>query len=496
MPPTVWSPRLRSRPRALPRVALPRDREHTIFRERSQGSSSVASRRRLDNGPSPACRSVSGAHTDRAVENYRRRTSSAAWPSVNGRAVLCRSANPVNDGGRRRRWPVASAIVDRLDSPGGVADSANFPAGDRPASQSAGSGSAHHARHALAAGRADTGRGDSGSRRLRSRALRARSDRPRRARDDDRQRGVCGSLGPVGEGAVRPNGSGVVDVTAHVVVEERTPFGTRSIEATQLGSGSVVDAKGRILTAEHVVEKASSITVKFQDGRVRKAKLLGTDSASDLALLQVVSSGLTLHPLTLGSVASLRVGDSLFLVGDPFGYARSLSTGVVSALDRTITAPNGFTVAHAIQTDTAMNPGNSGGPLFDSSGHVVASQTRSPRAARQHREHRSGLRRSHRPRHVRSGGTRARCDTDTRVPRDRRNRRHRLPAAAQAPSSRASAQAARLRLQASRSVISSSPPAPAVSREPAISSPLSPRAGRVIGSRSRSCAARSGCPST
>lgn len=165
---------------------------------------------------------------------------------------------------------------------------------------------------------------------------------------------------------------GVVDVSAHVVVQEETPFGPRSLEGTRTGTGVVVDREGRILTAEHVVAGASSITVRFQDGRSRKARLLGKDSATDIALLQVVdTSGLALQPLTLGSVESLRVGDPVFLVGDPFGYARSLSTGVVSALDRTIVAPNGFTVAHAIQTDTAMNPGNSGGPLLDKSGNVV-----------------------------------------------------------------------------------------------------------------------------
>jgi putative serine protease PepD len=164
---------------------------------------------------------------------------------------------------------------------------------------------------------------------------------------------------------------GVVDLTVRVVTLEDTPFGPQRVEGTQTGTGAVLDAEGRILTVEHVVEGAQSIKVKFQDGTTRKGRLLGKDSASDIALLRVDPSGLTLYPLTLGSVESLRVGDALFLVGDPFGYARSLSTGVVSALDRTITAPNGFTVAHAIQTDTAMNPGNSGGPLFDAAGRVV-----------------------------------------------------------------------------------------------------------------------------
>jgi S1-C subfamily serine protease len=88
-------------------------------------------------------------------------------------------------------------------------------------------------------------------------------------------------------------------------------------------------------------------------------------------VLSVDPSGLTLHPLALGSSASLGVGDAVAAIGDPFGYQRSISTGIVSGLDRTISAPNGFTVAHAIQTDAALNPGNSGGPVLESSGRVV-----------------------------------------------------------------------------------------------------------------------------
>ena len=96
--------------------------------------------------------------------------------------------------------------------------------------------------------------------------------------------------------------------------------------------------------------------------------MLGKDDATDVAVLKIDPSGLTLHPLKLGSSSSLDVGAAVAAIGDPFGYARSISTGIVSGVDRTIQAPNGFTVAHAIQTDAAINPGNSGGPLLDAVG--------------------------------------------------------------------------------------------------------------------------------
>jgi len=160
--------------------------------------------------------------------------------------------------------------------------------------------------------------------------------------------------------------------TTTTVVQQSTPIGNGSSSAAaDTGTGFVIDSKGAILTASHVVAGASSITVKFQDGTVRNAKVLGTDSSTDVSVLAVNPSGLTLHPLPLGSAQSLVVGDPLAVIGDPFGYNRSLSTGVVSALDRTIQAPDGFTVAHAIQTDAAINPGNSGGPVLDSQGQVV-----------------------------------------------------------------------------------------------------------------------------
>ena len=166
--------------------------------------------------------------------------------------------------------------------------------------------------------------------------------------------------------------AGVVQITATGAGSSQAgPFGGGSAQSTATGSGFVVDGKGQIVTAAHVVAGATSIKVTFSDGTTRTATLAGRDDATDVAVLKVDPSGLTLHPLTLASSAALHVGDAVAAIGSPFGYAESLSTGVVSGLDRTIAAPNGFTVAHAIQTDAALNPGNSGGPILDSGARVV-----------------------------------------------------------------------------------------------------------------------------
>jgi putative serine protease PepD len=169
---------------------------------------------------------------------------------------------------------------------------------------------------------------------------------------------------------------GVVDITSKGVSSgnsQSSPFGgpQQQSQSTATGTGFVSDGEGHIITAAHVVDGASSITVKFADGTARKATVTGKDDATDVAVLKVDPSGLTLHPLKLASSASLDVGTSVAAIGDPFGYARSISTGIVSGVDRTISAPNGFTVAHAVQTDAALNPGNSGGPLLNAKGEVV-----------------------------------------------------------------------------------------------------------------------------
>jgi putative serine protease PepD len=170
-------------------------------------------------------------------------------------------------------------------------------------------------------------------------------------------------------GVSSANSSGALDASA---LYSSTAAGVVDItQTTATGSGFVVDEDGHIVTAAHVVNGASSVTVNFQDGTSRKATVLGQDEATDVAVLKVDPSGLALRPLPLAGSASLNVGDQVAAIGDPFGYARSISTGIVSGLDRTIQAPNGFTVAHAIQTDAALNPGNSGGPVLDASGRVV-----------------------------------------------------------------------------------------------------------------------------
>ena len=170
--------------------------------------------------------------------------------------------------------------------------------------------------------------------------------------------------------------AGVVDISARGVASARdrpTPFGgaPQQPQSAATGTGFVIDDDGHIVTASHVVDGASSITITFEDGTTRTATLLGQDDATDVAVLKIDPDGLTLHPLKLAGSSSLDVGDEVAAIGAPFGYGRSISTGIVSGVDRTIKAPNGFTVAHAIQTDAALNPGNSGGPLLNAAGQVV-----------------------------------------------------------------------------------------------------------------------------
>jgi putative serine protease PepD len=147
--------------------------------------------------------------------------------------------------------------------------------------------------------------------------------------------------------------------------------GGEEAESMATGSGFEVDEEGDIVTAAHVVDEASSVEVILQDGTTVKAEVLGIDEASDLAVIKIDPSGIELHPLMVADSSELKVGASVAAIGAPFEYAWSFSTGIVSGLDRTIEAPNGFSVSHAIQTDAAVNPGNSGGPLLDAEGEVI-----------------------------------------------------------------------------------------------------------------------------
>lgn len=166
---------------------------------------------------------------------------------------------------------------------------------------------------------------------------------------------------------------GVVYVKSEIVQQSNNPFdpfgGAQQAEAT--GSGFVIDRSGDILTNNHVIDGARSITVQFADKKTVKATVVGKDPSTDLALLKVDPHGVALNPLPLGSSRDVHVGDPTIAIGNPFGLDRTLTTGVVSALQRQISAPNGFAIKDVIQTDAAINPGNSGGPLIDAAGRVI-----------------------------------------------------------------------------------------------------------------------------
>ncbi|MGH2967611.1 MAG: S1C family serine protease [Solirubrobacteraceae bacterium] len=165
---------------------------------------------------------------------------------------------------------------------------------------------------------------------------------------------------------------GVVFVRARSLQSEPSPFdlGARS-QNQATGSGFVIDAEGQLLTNAHVVAGATDIRVTFSDDRTVSARVLGKDEDTDIALLGVDPKGLELRPLVLGDSSSVHVGDPTVAIGNPFGLDRTLTTGVVSARQRRITAPSGFSIDDVIQTDAAVNPGNSGGPLLDATGHVI-----------------------------------------------------------------------------------------------------------------------------
>ena len=166
---------------------------------------------------------------------------------------------------------------------------------------------------------------------------------------------------------------GVVYIKATIVQDVPSPFGlgSSSQRSEATGSGFVVDTQGRILTNYHVVAGASSVDVSFAGNRSARATVVGTDPSNDLAVLKVDPNGLNLSPLDLGHSGSVRVGDPALAIGNPFGLDRTLTSGIVSALQREIRAPDGFTIDHVIQTDAAINPGNSGGPLLDAAGRVI-----------------------------------------------------------------------------------------------------------------------------
>ena len=151
------------------------------------------------------------------------------------------------------------------------------------------------------------------------------------------------------------------------------PFGNPQPRGgTATGSGFVIDEDGHIITNAHVVDGADSVSVTLgEGGDTYDADVLGADPSTDIAVIQVDAPSDVLEPLSLGDSSQVRVGDSAIAIGNPFGLDRTATAGIISAVQREISAPNGFTITNAIQTDAPINPGNSGGPLIDSGGRVI-----------------------------------------------------------------------------------------------------------------------------
>jgi S1-C subfamily serine protease len=179
----------------------------------------------------------------------------------------------------------------------------------------------------------------------------------------------------------RRSAPGVVQVTTTSVQtvepdQSLNPFGLQEQQRRQaLGSGFVIDKSGRIITNFHVVEGAEDVEVSFSNRDSVKARIVGKDPSTDLAVLKVDVDARALTPLQLGNSDRVRVGDSVVAIGNPLGYERSVTAGIVSALHRPLTAPNDFTIDDVIQTDAAINSGNSGGPLIAANGKVIGVNT-------------------------------------------------------------------------------------------------------------------------
>jgi putative serine protease PepD len=161
---------------------------------------------------------------------------------------------------------------------------------------------------------------------------------------------------------------GVVEVKVNS--QSTSPFGSSQSQSAE-GSGFVYDTSGHVITNQHVVAGATSVRVTFWNGKTYTASVVGTDSSTDLAVLDVNAPSSALFPLTLGDSSKVQVGDNVVAIGAPFGLAETVTAGIVSALHRQITSPNNFSIDDSIQTDAAINHGNSGGPLLDAQGHVI-----------------------------------------------------------------------------------------------------------------------------
>ena len=164
---------------------------------------------------------------------------------------------------------------------------------------------------------------------------------------------------------------GVAFIRSQIVQQTQSVFGfPQQQQSTATGSGFLIDNDGHILTNAHVVQGAKSVDVQLGDGDSQQAQVVGIDPSSDIAVLKVDNTE-GVNPLPLGDSTKVQVGDPVVAIGNPFALDRTVTSGIVSALQRQIQAPNGFSISNVIQTDAAINPGNSGGPLIDGAGQVI-----------------------------------------------------------------------------------------------------------------------------
>ena len=160
----------------------------------------------------------------------------------------------------------------------------------------------------------------------------------------------------------------VVEITTSMT--STSPFGSSGEQQAQ-GTGFVYDTQGHIVTNQHVIDGATSVTVTFSDGSKAKATVVGSDASTDVAVLKVSVAASKLHPVSFADSSAVGVGDGVVAIGDPFGLDNTVTAGIVSAINREISAPDNSPIEGAIQTDAAINHGNSGGPLFDMQGKVI-----------------------------------------------------------------------------------------------------------------------------
>ena len=184
--------------------------------------------------------------------------------------------------------------------------------------------------------------------------------------------------------AIKPGGGGdggvLLDGTEFTKLYNKTKQSVVLISVTTstgrgTGSGFIYDTEGHIITNNHVIENAKTITVTFIDGTILKASLIGRDPYSDMAVIKVIAPQELIKPIILGDSSKLNVGQTVIAIGNPFGLASTMTTGIVSAISRQMDSSAGYPIVDVIQTDAAINPGNSGGPLYNINGEVIGMNT-------------------------------------------------------------------------------------------------------------------------